>query len=110
MRGRGPRGAADQGSLLHPIAWGEVEWNVGVPSWRLAGGEFGVIAPASAGPGPVTTALVLTRHHDPARLHIQVSSQASGYAYEEPSLRQPNGCIVFTPDAATPFAVLVLEG
>jgi len=86
-----------------------VQWDTGVPSWRLAGGEFGATVPGAAGPGPVTTALVLARHHDPARLHVQVSSQASGYAFEQTSLRQPNGFIVFTPDAATPFSVLVLE-
>jgi len=108
MRFRGPRGVAT-GRPLKPIAWGEVQWDAGVPSWRLAGGEFGVTAPAAAGPGPVSTALVLSRRHDPDRLHVQVSAQASGYAFEEPSLRQPNGFIVFTPDAATPFSVLVLE-
>jgi len=108
MRARGPRGLAT-GRPLKPIAWGEVQWDTGVPSWRVAGGEFGLTAPHAAGPGPVTTALVLARQHDPGRLHIQVSAQASGYAFEEPSLRQPNGCIVFTPDAATPFSVLVLE-
>ena len=108
MRSRGPRGLAT-GRPLKPIAWGEVQWDTGVPSWRLAGGEFGGTAPAATGPGPLTTALVLARHHDPDRLHVQVSAQASGYAFEQPSLRQPNGCIVFTPDAATPFSVLVLE-
>ena len=108
MRSRGPRGLAT-GRPLKPIAWGEVQWDTGVPSWRVAGGEFGGTTPAVAGLGPYTTAVVLARRHDPDRLHVQVASQATGYAYEEATLRQPNGCLIYTADTATPFSVLVFE-
>jgi hypothetical protein len=57
----------------------------------------------------VSTSLVLARSHRLDRLHVQVSPQGPAYAFEDPSLRQPNGCIVYTLNAATNFSIAVFE-
>jgi len=113
MDGRGPRGQAGGGHrILKPIAWGSVTWAAGVPSWLTTsalGGEFGARAPEASGAGPVLTALALDRPHDKTRLHVQVSPQGSGYAYEEPAIRTGNVILVYTANTSSPFAVTVYE-
>jgi hypothetical protein len=109
MEGRGPRGIPRGNGALTPIAWGTVQWDAGVPYWLQAGGEFGAVAPVAAGPGPVGTSLVLSRSHDMSRIYVDVSSHGVGYACRSLSVAAEYGVAILTPDAATPFTVVVFE-
>lgn len=111
MRGRGPRGLGGVagGRALIPIAWGTVVWSAGVPTWQHAGGEFGDLAPQVSGGGPFSVALIWARPHTIDELIIHVSPGAAKYAFEAPSLRAAQGCIVTAEDASADFTITVYE-